>query len=358
MTTTNELIKPEGLNPVAIFSGEGLDPILAKIHHEAKSLVPDLTTAKGRKEIASMANKVARSKTLLDGLGKDLVAGRKAEIKKVDEERKRMRDNLDALKVDVRQPLTAWEDAETARVDGLASRIEAIVALTIAFDASGAPHSLLQLNDNLSTLEAMTIGADFEEFQAQAFAARDEAIVTLKGIITAKAEQAAKDAEIERLRKEAAEREQQAREERIAREAKEVAEREAQARIDAERRAREDAERATRDAEARAQQQAIDAKAAEQAAKEEAERRAIAAEQRIKQEAEAAAQRERERIEQQQRQAQAERAAREADQKHKASINNAALIALIEVAGLSEDQARNTVVAIAKRQIPAISINY
>ncbi len=36
---------------------------------------PDIDTRKGRKAIASLAAKVARSKTYLDGLGKDLVAG-------------------------------------------------------------------------------------------------------------------------------------------------------------------------------------------------------------------------------------------------------------------------------------------
>ncbi|EES5368095.1 cell envelope biogenesis protein TolA, partial [Escherichia coli] len=38
------------------------------------SFVPDITTAKGRKEIAYLAYKVAQTKTYLDGLGKDLVA--------------------------------------------------------------------------------------------------------------------------------------------------------------------------------------------------------------------------------------------------------------------------------------------
>lgn len=366
MTTTTELIKTEELNPIVVFGGEGLNPVLEQITKEAKSLVPDLTTGKGRKEIASMANKVARSKTFLDGLGKDLVAGRKAEIKKVDEERKRMRDSLDALKIEVRQPLTDWEDTENRRVDYHKSMIKHIEDCGIGF-IGGDPQSFGILFSELE--EKIIVDEKFEEFEAEAHRAKEAALTKLRAAFDEQQKRAAEQAEIERLRQEAAEREQKEREERIAREAKEAAEREAQTRIDAERIARENAERATRDAEARAKQQAIDAEsarlkaktdaeAAERKAKEDAKRQAVEAEQRIKQEAEAAAQRERDRIEQQKQAELAAQQNREADQKHKAAINNKALIALIDKAGLSEEQARSTVVAIAKRQIPAISISY
>jgi DNA polymerase III gamma/tau subunit len=366
MSTTTELIKSEGLSPAIVFGGEGLDPVLEQITVTAKSLVPDLTTAKGRKEIASMANKVARSKTLLDGLGKDLVAGRKAEIKKVDEERKRMRDCLDALKAEVRQPLTNWEDAEKRRVDYHTSMIKHIQDCGIGF-IGGDPQPFGILFRELE--EKIIVDERFEEFEAEAHRAKEAALAKLRTAFEEQQKREAEQAELERLRKEAVEREQKEREERIAREAKENAEREAQAKIDAERKAREDAERATHEAEARAKQQAIDAEAAERKAKadaeaaerkakEHAERQAAEAEQRIKQEAEAGAQRERERIEQQKQAELAAQQKREADQKHKAAINNKALMALIDKAGLSEEQARNVVVAIAKRQIPAISISY
>ncbi len=110
--TATELIQTTDINPVKLFSESGLDPILEEITEHVKSLDADLSTAKGRKEIASMAHKVAKSKTYLDELGKDLVAGQKATIKKVDGERKRMRDYLDNLKAEVRKPLTEWEEAE------------------------------------------------------------------------------------------------------------------------------------------------------------------------------------------------------------------------------------------------------
>ncbi len=64
----------------------GLDPWLEKIRNETSNLVPDLTTKKGRDEIASMAFKVRKAKTALDGLGKQLVDELKAVPKLVDDE--------------------------------------------------------------------------------------------------------------------------------------------------------------------------------------------------------------------------------------------------------------------------------
>lgn len=55
-------------------SANGLDPFLQKIREEIDGFVPDVTTRKGREAIASIAYKVARSKTALDNVGKELVA--------------------------------------------------------------------------------------------------------------------------------------------------------------------------------------------------------------------------------------------------------------------------------------------
>jgi len=67
----NEVTIIEASNAVAIYSG-GLDAVLNDLAKEAKSIVADISTDRGRKEIASVAYKVARSKTLLDDMGKKL----------------------------------------------------------------------------------------------------------------------------------------------------------------------------------------------------------------------------------------------------------------------------------------------
>lgn len=114
MANESGLIVVENLVPAIFFDG-GLDPILHKIRSQVLSVVPSVETATGRKEIASLAYKVAQSKTALDKMGKDLVSDWKEKAKKVDESRKKARDFLDALKSEVRQPLTEWEEAEKAK---------------------------------------------------------------------------------------------------------------------------------------------------------------------------------------------------------------------------------------------------
>lgn len=112
----SDLIPIEDVDAVALFSeGDALDTLLERIKAEATSLVPDLTTAASRKEIASMAYKVSRSKVVIDNAGKDLTVDLKARARAVDEKRKLARDTLDELRDRVRAPLTEWEEAEKRR---------------------------------------------------------------------------------------------------------------------------------------------------------------------------------------------------------------------------------------------------
>lgn len=99
-------------NAIAVFTSDGMEKTLRKIEKEVLSFVPDISSAKGRKEIASLAFKVAKSKTALDSAGKTLTTDWKAKAKLVDQARKEARDFLDALKDKVRQPLTEWEADE------------------------------------------------------------------------------------------------------------------------------------------------------------------------------------------------------------------------------------------------------
>lgn len=79
MSEITDLVVIEKKNAMAVFTNnDQLDPLIELIEKEARSLVPDVTTKKGRDAIASMAHKVARSKTYIDNAGKDLVAELKA----------------------------------------------------------------------------------------------------------------------------------------------------------------------------------------------------------------------------------------------------------------------------------------
>jgi colicin import membrane protein len=110
-----QLITIESTHALAIFTEQSrLNEVLTSIKMKIKSIVPDVYSEKGRKEIASMAYSVARTKTYLDSIGKDLVDQYKELPKKIDSGRKFARDALDSLRDEVREPLTLWEKEQEA----------------------------------------------------------------------------------------------------------------------------------------------------------------------------------------------------------------------------------------------------
>ncbi|WJD60622.1 hypothetical protein [Pseudomonas kurunegalensis] len=344
-------------------AANGLDPYLRKIREEIDAFVPDVTTRKGREAIASIAYKVARSKTALDNVGKELVAELKETPKKVDAERKRMRDLLDAWQEEVRRPLNAWQAAEDDRVDRHQARIQQLrdlVDVETLF-AEG-------IRFKISQAEAVVIDEGFEEFEAEAHQAKAKTLESLRASLARQEKHEAEQAELERLRAETAAREQKEREERIAQEAAERARLEAEHKAQAE---REAAQRREQEAKAVADRRELELKLqAEQAerAKAQAEADRVAAEQRAEQERQAAARQAEEAAEQarqdERRRADAAAAeilrqqeARESDKAHRASINRTALEAFV-AGGMTEQCAKQAITLIAQRKIPNIAISY
>ena len=116
MTEKTEIIPIESINNLDIFVEGGLDKLLEQIEHEATDFEPDVSSVKGRKQIASQAMKVARSKVVIENAGKDLVSDLKKQTGGIDAARKHSRDFLDALKARIRAPLT---EINLASNDGL-----------------------------------------------------------------------------------------------------------------------------------------------------------------------------------------------------------------------------------------------
>ncbi|HHK4483277.1 TPA: hypothetical protein ACQTYQ_006656, partial [Pseudomonas aeruginosa] len=237
MSAETQLVEvPAKETALQVYSAvNGLDPFLAKIREEIDGFVPDVTTRKGREAIASIAYKVARSKTALDNVGKELVADLKEVPKKVDAERKRMRDLLDSWQAEVRQPLTEWEQREEMRK---AKHQAGIDQINLRLECRDLDSN--ELKANIAWLEGLAISEAWEEFEAEAARAKYKALIALREALVAREKYEAEQAELERLRAEAAAREQKEREERIAREAAEAE------RLAAERRAQEEREAAAR----------------------------------------------------------------------------------------------------------------
>lgn len=323
MSEIMDLVVIEKKNAMAVFTNnDQLDPLIEAIEKEARSLVPDVTTKKGRDAIASMAHKVARSKTYIDNAGKDLVAELKALPKQIDESRRVVRERLDALKDEVRRPLTEWE-AEQERIK--------------AEEAMNALH-----------VEALAMNEEFDRQLAARIESDHEMALLMNDAFDR--EQAEKKAEAERQRI--------AHEEEIKRMAAAAAAREVEQRAQ-----REREEAAHREAVLKAQAEQAErdriaaekkAEADKQAAIEAERRKAQEEADRIRREAE---QREQARLAEEKRKAD-EQARREADVKHRKAVGVEVVKALMANTSLTRDQAIEVLTAVKDGRIPHTGISY
>lgn len=331
----------------------GLDPYLAQIKQEIDTFVPDVSTKKGRDAIASIAHKVARSKTALDNIGKDLVAELKDVPKKIDAERKRMRDLLDQWKDEVRRPLTEWEQAEEARIQKHRDALAWINGRPTQFEQQESVY----IASAIAELESLPINESWDEYESEAHRAKAASLEALSAALTKRKAYEAEQDELARLRAEAAAREQKEREDRIARDAAERAKQEAEAKAKAD---QEAAIKREAEAKAAAERRELELRlAAEKAEREklEAEQRAVQAAKDAEARVAAAAEAERQRIANEQAAALAEQQKREANKAHKAAINRQALADFI-AGGLSEECAKVAVTLIAQGKVSSVSIRY
>lgn len=311
----NQLVVIEPATALDLFTApDKVQVLLSGIREKALAeqalLDTDLSKAKNRDAIKSLAYKVTQSKTYIDKAGKAVVDELKELPKKVDASRKQCRDELDVLSEEIRQPVTAWEDAEKARV----------AAEELSRQIERDHEEALQMNE-LHDLR-----------KAEEERKRIEHENEIK-------RQAAEQARIEA--------EQKAQREREAAELKDKQEREA-----AELKARQEVEAAAkREREAREAQERAEREKQEAIAKAEREKlAAVEAERRKVEEAERA------RLAEIERQKQ-EELKRQADTAHRAKVNNQAMQDLI-AAGIPEDCAKACIIAIAKGSVSSVKINY
>ena len=311
-----QLIVVEQIKPLELFtSPKDLTVFLGEIEKKVMSIVPDMTTVKGRKEIASTSYKVVRTKTTLDELGKNEVAKLKDLPKKIDAGRKQAREFLDDLAARYRQPLTDFEKAEKARIE-----------------AEELAREIANAHDEALAMEAF--------FEREREVARKEAEF-------AKIEAARAEAD----RKAQEEKDRAEREAKIKAEAAEAAKRESEENAAAEikraKEAQEAAERREKEAEAKriadeeeariAYQKAIDESLRK--AKEEADKEKLA------------------RLVEEERQKAIEEK-RIANKKHRAKIKSEAVRAISQIYSITNEQANEIFEAISAGAVPHISVNY
>lgn len=293
-----------------------LDKIRSKFLEQADD---DISTAKSRKYIVSLAADVRKTKVVIDNAGKELVAELKALPKQIDASRKEIRDSLDKLAEEIREPVTKWEE-EQERL----KQLEEIRLREIELIKSYPTKLIGQTSQNIQKYIDAFNPPDQDLMQGkykEAEALFNESMILCQNAL----KQAIAAEEAEKLRKE---KEQREREEQIRKEAEEKARKETEL-----------AELKAKEAEARA----IEAeKMAEQKAKEAAEK---AKQEEI----------ERQKAEEQKRLD--EERAREADLENKKRIATKIVAALV-AEGLEISQAKMVSQALFRGRIPHTKVVY
>lgn len=353
--STDLIISLPSVPSVATFTDEKefdklYDAILKKVDEHK----PDVSTKKGRDEIASLAYKVARTKTTLDKQGKDLTEEWRSNTTKVNATRNKIKERLEQLQATVRQPLDAWEAAEEARVEGHQSKLDLL--LSFITTPLGLPSG--DLKGLLNVVEETIVDASWEEFEDRAALAKQDSTTALTRLIETAEKQEADAAELAVLRAAQAERdrleaerlaaEEAARAEAVRIEREKLAEQ--QRKDELERVEKAAAERAAREAEERiaaAEREAAEAKERAEREIKQAKAKALADAQ-AREQAEAAVRAAEE----------AEQRRRDEDKQHRKAVNNAIVAELVECSGITTDQAHAIVGHLVRGLVPNVTLQY
>lgn len=362
----SQLLVFENLKPIEVYNSGNIDQILEKIAQDAKSQKIDISTKKGRDECASLAYKVAQSKTFLDKMGKALGEDARKQLDVLNAERKKCVEFLDKLKDEIRAPLTDWENKEKRRIDNYETEIKNIVSLGIHVETNwqnAKPDSLKAYLE-----QTKSISHEWEEFEVRAKEAIANTISKIEKSLEKLEKHENEQAELARLREQEKARLQKEHEEKIAFEAAEKAKREAElkAKEESDRVAREN-ERIRLEAEQKAAAIQREKDLAIQKAKE-AEERVVRekqlAEQRAKQAAEKAERDKAQAVENERKRIESQKAAeieaerkRESNRRHVASINNA-ILESFRTLGVDETLAKVLISAMAKGEVPNVKVLY
>lgn len=203
--------------------GSNLDGLYNVVQAKARALVADVTTADGVSQIKSTARQIASIKKRVDDIGKDVVAELKDLPKQIDANRKKWREDMEALQEEIRKPVTEIENRQ--------AEIEEIRATHGKLVLSGSE----EIKVAIKSLDKIELTGDkWRESLEDATAAVTAEKGALEVMLNAALKKEAEARELEELRKKQEEAERIIREQKIREEAERKAREEAEARAAAE----------------------------------------------------------------------------------------------------------------------------
>ena len=301
------------------------DEFRAKIAEVSQvcDFIPDVTSKEGYEKSKRVALDVGKVLTNLENKRKDLKKESLEFGRMVDSQAKEIAQELESFqlphKAAYKELDNLKKEREAARKAALSEKVEHIATLPGMMREADSDSVKAAIED-LNNEECL----DFYEFTEQALKARKSSLAALSEMFGQKLQQEKEAAELERLRKEAAEREQKDHEERLVKEALQEAERKAQA---------------EKEAAAKREQDLKDA--------------AIEAEEKAKREIEEAARK----VEEEKQLEILAREQREGNEKHRQKVEVEAVSCLVSE-GINYDQAEAAIKLISGGLVKHVSIQY
>ena len=337
----------------ALYVSGGLDPYYQLVRNQVLSEVPDLNTKAGIARVKSLARIVSESKAAIEKPGRNYLKQLKEMPKVIEAELRDWVTKMDALRDEVRQPVTELEEKEKARIAALDQRLNEIHQIGSVAGLDILPSETITAW--IGKLEAISVDATWDEYQDRAALAKEAAKVKLEAFLQTRLTWEAQQAEIARLKAEQEEKDRIQREQQIAAQARHEAEQKAlREKLESEQR-----EQAAKDAAARAEREAVEAKerlVREQ--QESAERERLAAERAAEQERQRQID-EQNRIAREDEQRKAEAAAKAANVEHRRQYNREVIAAMqTALPNLSEQDAITLLTAIVQQKVTHVTIQY
>lgn len=347
--------KSGGIDTVKSF----LENNFATYSAEVAAEVPQIDSEEGRKRIKVLGAEINKKLAEVDSPMRDYLRDIKKQPKLIEAIAKKNKEKFTKLRADILKPLEEAQQWQNDKLDWLAEIVQIC--------ASGNTNSE-DLKQMIGAVESFDLEVVWPELKRKFKVAHENALTTAR--VTLERVEAAESqaAELAELRRKAAEADQAERDRKVAEEAEKKARADAESKAQKEReyverraveaKQREEAAKqaeakAIRDAELAGERRAQEAEAAKQR---EAQAK-IDAEAAAKRQAEEAAAAERKAIKDEEDRQKREAQQRENDKKHRTTINRRNLAVLLAM-GISEEDGKKVITAIAKGELPDIRIYY
>lgn len=183
-TEENPMITVDGfklkkLSIISTFSdNKKIDKAIDKFREDALSIVPDLTTKKGRDAVASIAYKISKKKTsIVSQMIDPSIEDAKAIVTSVGKGKSHFKTKMDELRDEVRKPLNEWEEAEKIkekkRIDDIQLKITGINNI-VYFDQNNLPGKD-EITELIESVDCIDCEEGFDEFTQDALQAKSKA---------------------------------------------------------------------------------------------------------------------------------------------------------------------------------------